>query len=316
MPPIQLSPIQQPIQPSPVKQCGFTLIELIIVITLLGIISLVTVGFISSSVQGFADLTRRDQLSAAARIAVERMAREVRNALPNSIRVTAGGDCLEFIPTSGASRYLSVPTSTATPANNFQAVAFALAPNTQNSRIAVYPIDSNRAEEPRAATDNPIYDIDNHAIISPLLTSSGAALAPVPTPASGAVTVTLNSSHTFPADSPSRRFFVVQEPVSFCVVGSDLYRFQGTGVAAQYTYSNNQPSAAQLFANLAEPNRVLLASDIAMPPNNTPFRFVDAVLQRNGLVLFDMFVVDPNIVGARPQENVQVQFAVQVRNVP
>ena len=306
------------------RQRGFTLVELIIVITLLGIISLVSVGFITSSVQGFADLKRRDQLSAAARVAVERMAREVRNALPNSIRVTAAGDCLEFIPTTGASRYLTVPISTSAAANSFDAVAFALPPNVQNSRIAVYPIDSNRNDSDdsgRLATDNPIYDLDNHSIISPGLTSTGTDLAPVPTPVSGTVTVNMAAAHAFPADSPSSRFFIVQEPVSFCLVANgsnrDLYRFQGTGNAAQYTYAVNQPAAAQLFANLTEPNRVLLASDIVTPLNNTPFRFIGSVLQRNGLVLFDLFVEDQNLTAEdRVQENIQVQFAVQVRNVP
>ena len=292
---------------------GFTLVELVIVIALLSIISLVTVGFITSSMQGYADVKRRDQLSSAARVAVERMAREVRNALPNSIRISADNTCLEFIPTVAASRYMAIPTSGATPSNSFSAVAFAVPPVFNTGRVAVYPIDSNNLDE--AHVGNPIYDVDANSIISPILTSTSAELAPVPTPASGVITVNLNAVHNFPTGSPSNRFFIVEEPVSFCVVGTDLYRFQGEGSA--YTYTPVQANAASLFSQLGEPNRAILASDIINPPNNTPFRYVESVLQRNGLVLFDLFVED-QIVGVddRVQENIQVQFDVQVRNVP
>ena len=295
------------------EQRGFTLVELVIVIALLGIISVVTVGFISSSMQGYADLKRRDQLSGAARVAVERMAREVRNALPNSIRVSADNSCIEFIPAVAASRYVFVPASGAAASATFEAVAFALAPVFNRGRVAVYPIETNNLDE--AHTGNPIYDVDTNAIISPLITSTPAQLAPSPTPASGTVTVTLGATHNFPLDSPTNRFFIVDEPVSFCVVGTDLYRFQGDGVT--YTYAATQQNAAQLALLLAEPEQSLLASDIVNPPSNNPFRYDSGALQRNGIVLFDIFVAD-QVAGVddTSQENIQIQFDVQVRNVP
>ena len=291
---------------------GFTLVELIIVITLLGIISLVTVGFISSSMQGYADLKRRDQLSASARVAVERMAREVRNALPNSIRVDSSGTCLEFIPAVAASRYLSVPTASA--ATSFESVAYAVEPGFVSGRVAVYPIDSNVSDE--AHTDNPVYKLDSHSIVSPIL-ASGLTLAPNPTPASGAVTVSFlgGASHQFPTDSPSNRYFIIDEPVSFCLVGTDLYRFQGEN-GSGYSFSVTQPSTATLNA-LSEPSKALLASDVVSPTGSQPFRYAEATLQRNAIVLFDMFVQDQILtVSDTTQEDIRIQFEVQVRNVP
>lgn len=299
------------------QQRGFTLIELIIVITLLGIISLVTVGFITSSMQGYADLTRRDQLSSAVRVAVERMAREVRNALPNSIRVNADGSCMEFIPALAASRYVSVPLAVAS--GGFSSVPFAVEP--EQGRIAVYPIDSNRIDETasgaddasRTSSQNPIYDLDSWSIISPLISASSALES-----GSGTVTVDFNgaSSHRFPADSPAKRYFIVDEPVSFCLVGSDLYRFQGQNGSA-YSYAQNQLDGATLFANLSEPQEALLASDVVSPAGSQPFRYEGATLQRNGIVLFDLFVQDQDLsVADTTQEGIRVQFEVQVKNVP
>ncbi|EAR61206.1 PulJ/GspJ family protein [Neptuniibacter caesariensis] len=298
------------------RQRGFTLIELIIVITMMGIISLVTVGFITSSMQGYADLTRRDQLSSAVRVAVERMAREVRNALPNSIRVNADGSCMEFIPALAASRYVAVPLAVAS--GGFSSVPFAVEP--PQGRIAVYPIDTNRIDETasgaddssRTSTQNPIYDLDSWSIISPLITSGALESG------SGTVTVDFNgaSTHRFPADSPAQRYFIVDEPVSFCLVGSDLYRFQGENGSA-YSFAQNQSDGAALFANLSEPQEALLASDVVSPVGSQPFRYEDATLQRNGIVLFDLFIQDQDLsVADTTQEGIRVQFEVQVKNVP
>ena len=84
------------------KESGFTLLELIIVIILLGVMAVGITGFITLSTQTYLNVTERDELLASARFAVERLNREVRNALPNSLRVKTNVDtnkqCLEFIP--------------------------------------------------------------------------------------------------------------------------------------------------------------------------------------------------------------------------
>ncbi|MFT6472027.1 MAG: MSHA biogenesis protein MshO [Neptuniibacter pectenicola] len=290
------------------SQSGFTLIELIVVITLLGIISLVTVGFITSTMQGYADLTRRDQLSSAVRVAIERMAREIRNALPNSIRVNSDGSCLEFIPSLAASRYISVPLSASSARSSFVSVPFAVEP--PQGRIAVYPIDTNNGDEP-TRTSNPIYDLDSWSIISPVMSVSSVLAAE-----SGTVDVMLSAVHAFPTDSPSLRYFIVDEPVSFCVVGTDLYRFQGV-TASNYSYAIDQPDGATLLSSLSEPQAALLASDIVSPVGSASFKYSDATLLRNGIVLFDLFVQDQQLSVSDPtQESIRIQFEVQVKNVP
>lgn len=69
---------------------GFTLIEMITVITLTGIIAVVVGRNIREPVQGFIDLSLRAELVDSAELALRRMSREISLALPNSVRLTDG----------------------------------------------------------------------------------------------------------------------------------------------------------------------------------------------------------------------------------
>ncbi len=91
------------------NQRGFTLVELIIVIVITAIISAVVAVFIRSPVQGYVDSVSRAELADEADTAVRRMARDLRLALPNSVRVTTDGSStfLELLLTSTGGRYLA-----------------------------------------------------------------------------------------------------------------------------------------------------------------------------------------------------------------
>lgn len=88
---------------------GFTLVEMIIVITILGVISAVLAVFIRSPIEGYFDAVRRAELVDSADTALRRVGRDVRRAVPNSVRVTGacgGANCyLEFLPTASGGRY-------------------------------------------------------------------------------------------------------------------------------------------------------------------------------------------------------------------
>ena len=89
-------------------QSGFTLVEMIIVIVITGIIGAVVAVFIRSPVQGYVDMVARAELADEADTAMRRMSRDLRLALPNSIRTTiAGGTTfLELLLTRTGGRYL------------------------------------------------------------------------------------------------------------------------------------------------------------------------------------------------------------------
>lgn len=87
-----------------------SLVEAIVVIVITGIIAGMVAVFIRTPVEGYMDAERRAGLTDIADTAVRRMAREIRLALPNSVRTAADGSgrCIEFIPTKIGARYRMV----------------------------------------------------------------------------------------------------------------------------------------------------------------------------------------------------------------
>src|SRR3954463_8106182 len=84
--------------------CGFTLTEAVMVIVITGILAGMVAVFIQKPVQGFFDTARRAALVDAADTVLRRLSRDVREALPNSVRVS-GGTALEFLHVRSAGRY-------------------------------------------------------------------------------------------------------------------------------------------------------------------------------------------------------------------
>src|SRR5215210_7725394 len=89
------------------RQRGVTLIEMVIVITITAIIAGGVAVFISRPFESYIDAARRAELTDIADTALRRMTRDLRTALPNSIRITtvAGVTYLEYLQTSGGARY-------------------------------------------------------------------------------------------------------------------------------------------------------------------------------------------------------------------
>ena len=85
------------------SSAGFTLIEIVMVIVVIGIISGMIAIFVAKPVLGYIDAVRRAELTDAADAALRRLTRDVHLALPNSLRTTTGG--FEFIITKAGGRY-------------------------------------------------------------------------------------------------------------------------------------------------------------------------------------------------------------------
>ncbi len=84
---------------------GFTLVEAIIVIVIVGALGAVVGQFIVPPVQAYLATQARAAMLDQADLALRRIGRDLRIALPNSTRVTPSGLALELIPTTGAARY-------------------------------------------------------------------------------------------------------------------------------------------------------------------------------------------------------------------
>ncbi len=91
----------------PASAAGFTLIEAVIAIVITGVLAGMVAVFITKPVEGYVDAVRRAELTDAADVALRRMMRDIRLALPNSLRVTTAGgvNYIEFIMTSVGGRY-------------------------------------------------------------------------------------------------------------------------------------------------------------------------------------------------------------------
>ena len=206
------------------RQTGFTLIEMIVAIVLLGIISAVVAVFIRSPVMGYIDTVKRAELTDTADYTLRRIAREVRLALPNSLRVTDSGGVtyIEFILTSGGGRYRDLLDGTGIPLNFIDNTPCVATP--ANCQFDVVGVPS-AADVPIRPNDYIVVynfgqDVTHHSY-APLdayascAAAAGCNIAQVDS--TSGVTVTLKpvanrnvfSAQSAPSPSPSSRFQVV-----------------------------------------------------------------------------------------------------------
>ncbi|WP_417359625.1 prepilin-type N-terminal cleavage/methylation domain-containing protein [Gallaecimonas pentaromativorans] len=247
---------------------GFTLIELIAVIVLLGVIGLGGYGYLRFGTQLYTDTAGRAQTLSQGRFAVERLTRELRNAVPNSVRVSSGGNCLEFVPIVAAMRYLQAP----------------LAPESASTIKARWlpPDDSSPASGDSISWNSDFFGNQLWAIINP--TQPGQLYAASDTDRrsqqltgsaydnQGFYLLTLAEASRYAKDSPSHRLYLGASPVSFCRQGSGLYRYQFYGLSATQPTPGAGLAGGQLIAEqLADSGEPL-------------FRYDSATLTRNAVV--------------------------------
>ncbi|WP_219116018.1 type II secretion system protein J [Janthinobacterium sp. UMAB-56] len=235
---------------------GFTLVEMIIVIVITGIIGGMVAMFIRLPVQGYVDANARADLADLADTAVRRIARDVRLALPNSVRVSTDGKYLELLLTKSGGRYLSEddapglgpvlafnPVGPAADANQFTVVGNAPA-ITAGDFIAVYNMGENLPDAYGCAVNASVCNLAQVASVSGTVVTlkSNPFLA--------------QSPQKFP--SPSHRFQVVTTPVSYVCdpQTGTLTRYSG------YTIQAAQPLDAAAAPLATAPVRALLAQKI------------------------------------------------------
>lgn len=263
---------------------GFTLIEMIVVIVLTGIVVGMVAVFLRTPVQAYVDSAARAELSDAADIAVRRIAREVRRALPNSVRVTGGGTTVEFFPTKSGGRYLAEEDNEGAGYLDFadstdrtftvvgQMPSPAIVPGTDS--IVVYNLGPgiDRADA---------YAGDNIALVSSVA-GNVVTLASNPFASTGATAAVLSS--------PARRFQVVTGPVKFFC---DLANRQ---LLRQWNYT--PPTS---------PNIAVLATNVGACSFTYEANIANT---RSGLLGISLTLTRPDM----PAESVQLFHQIHVEN--
>lgn len=93
---------------SPARNAGASLVEVVMAIAITAIIATVVIMFVTRPLGGYMDLSRRATLVDSAESALQRMTRDIRSALPNSVRITnivGGGFALEMLPVVDGGKY-------------------------------------------------------------------------------------------------------------------------------------------------------------------------------------------------------------------
>lgn len=214
---------------------GFTLIELIIVIVLLGIVGISTFSFLGFGTRIYTDGVARDEQVSVGRFVLERLTREIENAYPGSIRISADERCLEYVPVSAASLYTQIPRpGSVVPAQAVTPFEYSFA---GGQKLAVF-----------ALTESHIY-----ASTTRVKTIESVA---EDTPAAGFIQFNLAAADgsTFQRESPAKRAYILATPVSWCITNSQqLRRYWG------YGWQSTQPDLTTLPLT---GNQALLATNI------------------------------------------------------
>ena len=267
-------------------QRGFTLIEMVIVIVVGGIIAAMTASILTLPINAYIDSSRRATLTDVAESSLRRMQRDIRRALPNSIRISSDGQTLELLHLVDGGRYraklandgsgdildFSASDSSFDVLGSLQNFANI---TTGSNRVVIYPLDT---------TGNNAYAGDNTAIISATSTATKLDFG----------------AFNFPLASPQQRFFVIDTPVTYhCDISASanedktLTRYQG--YAIQATQPEPPASGDALQANY-------LSSCL--------FSYNSGSSSRAGLVTVELTMTDDK------GESVRLVHQVHVANQP
>ena len=278
---------------------GFTLVELVVTLALSAVVVSFMAMFMVVPVTAYTAGARRADLVDAADGALRLMARDVRAAVPNSVRVGGSGavTALELLASVDGARYrdggpLTDPTRAldlTAPDGAFATTVpfeYVTLPFSSTSHyLVIYNVGVPGADA---------YSMAN--VITPAGTQIGISAGS----SANEDLVTLNPAFRFAWGSPGKRLYLVSGPVTYLCDGGagTLTRYTGYAIGA------TQPvTAAALTAAGATAARV--ASDVA----SCTFTYTAGTPARTGLATLALQL-------ARGGERIQLLHQVQAVNAP
>ena len=291
------------------KQSGFTLVEIVIVIAIMGIIGGLSTLIIGRSLDAYAALERREKLQTSIRLAIERISRELRHALPHSVCVTNGDKCavgvtqgtgnqFYFIPVKDSGRYQDKPGIYVAP------------PPIQRDRLGVNPLSSDRfdvlstnsSNRLAAATNDwvVVYNINNFDIYNPVnsirwpiqtiiqkdIHNDGSAATDIDQ-------IQLAAAQSFDNHSPARRFHIIDN----------------SNQATLFAYNAANGNLIRETTTFSDPHTTTTPQILMQNVTACKFTYTPGSQQRAGLLQIDITV-------ERNLEQIQVIHDAHVYNTP
>ncbi|NOS74725.1 MAG: pilus assembly protein MshO, partial [Methyloglobulus sp.] len=261
------------------------------VIVIVGILATMTTRIITQPVKSYLDLQRRTTLVDTAELTLRRMQRDIRRALPNSVRITGSGTVLELLHVEDGGRYRAK--------QDFSVAATAgLCATSPAVDILDFTLSDTCFEITGSLkTFNSLTTAGEYLVVYNLGGSSADAYA------GNNRTTVINSSNAkvvkfnafkFPYTSPQQRFFIVDTPITYSCFNNQLLRYSG------YTIASIQPNPPSGVTGQVQADKV----------SSCLFTYDPGSATRSGLVTLAITLTDA--MG----ESAQLMHQVHVDNVP
>lgn len=276
------------------RSSGFTLVELIVVLVLMTIIGATVAVFVRPAIDAYSDTRNRGALGDMSDTALMRMVRDIRVAVPNSLR-TPNEACFELVPTVAGGRYRMGPNA----ANDAWWV------NTAQATVG-FDVLSTLSREP-ALNDfvvinnqngNDVYAGANRATVSAVSTPSASQ---------GTMRLSISSLQVSPGYDGGRFQVVSQSERSV------FYICEGAGLSADSRTGTGVLWRLKRDFNSAYPTSCPSGSGSVLARNISRCRFVynpnQGATQQSGFVYLELAIT-------RNGETATLTHGAHVLNVP
>lgn len=224
---------------------GFTLVELIIVITLAGIVAAMIGSVMGRHMESYVDMNDRAQLVQMGQSALQTMTRHIRGAAPNSVRINVAGTTIEFVPVVYAGAYRKALgdggediLDFTVQDNSFDVFADLVDSDTSlnSAQVVIYNLGQESGGSPVLGSN--LY-ANNTGGAAHVITSAGLTIIDN----GNEDNIELATRHQFSAESPTQRMYLVNGAARY-QCGSNAIN-QYTGYAIQETLVATPAGATQ-----------------------------------------------------------------------
>jgi MSHA biogenesis protein MshO len=216
------------------RQRGFTLVEMVMTIVILGIIAGILTPMIKANIDGYRATQARSELMQRGRVALARLERELHDAIPNSLSILASGTAIEFVTSRRGGAYL---------ARGDDRVRESSCSHNDRFTTGTAPVTPICLLHPNTAPVG-VGDVVVIGNRTPLELRSGTTRGVVSSVSgSSPLWRVAFSSGNFANNSPGRRFAVVDRSHEIGLVGSDLRWRTVSGMSSEL-YDNSSDLTA------------------------------------------------------------------------